>query len=163
MQQQPPFTAITTLGQLGQTVQSLVAYAKGYSVWTFHGPLGAGKTTFIKAICHHLGITTPVTSPTFSLIHTYHLLNGASVYHMDAYRIEQVEEAEAMDYPFYFESGVYTFIEWPEKIQSFLPPCYLAVRLLPHDTPSNRQLTAHRVTPLSPLPLNDSMPYDKID
>jgi tRNA threonylcarbamoyladenosine biosynthesis protein TsaE len=62
---------------------------------------------------------------------------------MDAYRIDSHEELENMDYPFYFETGAYTFIEWPEKIQSILPSQYVHITLTPAAAPTARQLTAH--------------------
>jgi tRNA threonylcarbamoyladenosine biosynthesis protein TsaE len=138
-----PLIITTTLECLQQAAKELIQYAASCPLWTFSGPMGAGKTTLIRAICRCLGVATAVSSPTFSLIHTYYLPDGRPLYHMDAYRIDSYEALEGMDYPFYFETGAYTFIEWPENIQCILPPQCLHITLLPAATSTTRQLTAH--------------------
>ena len=94
----------------------------GRKVFAFHGEMGSGKTTLIRAICHELQITNVVTSPTFSIINEYVAPGGIIIYHMDLYRIK--DEAEAVDAGVEecINSGNTCFIEWPEKAPQLLPP-----------------------------------------
>lgn len=91
------------------------------TVFAFHGEMGAGKTTFIKAICEHLGVSDSINSPTFAIINEYRSDSGELIYHFDFYRINKVEEAFDFGYEDYFYSGSLCFIEWPEKVESLLP------------------------------------------
>lgn len=90
-------------------------------VFALYGSMGAGKTTFIKAICHKLGVTDIVQSPTFSIINEYKTNGGASIFHFDFYRIKKLEEVFDIGYEDYIYSGNYCFLEWPEMIESLLP------------------------------------------
>lgn len=93
-----------------------------HTVIAFYGKMGAGKTTFIKAVCAALGIEDTVNSPTFSLVNEYRSdTTGELVYHFDFYRIKSVEEAYDMGYEDYFYSGAVCLIEWPELIEDLLP------------------------------------------
>lgn len=83
--------------------------------------MGAGKTTFIKAVCEVLGVVDVVTSPTFAIVNEYTSGNGEPVYHFDFYRIKKLEEVFDMGYEDYFYSGSLCFIEWPELIEEVLP------------------------------------------
>ncbi len=85
------------------------------------GEMGAGKTTFIQAVCRTLGVGTEVTSPTFALINEYFTGDGKSVFHFDLYRIEDPEELYDMGYEEYFYSGQRCFIEWPERARHLVP------------------------------------------
>ena len=89
-------------------------------VFAFYGKMGAGKTTFIKAICEELGVEDVITSPTFAIINEYTATDGV-VYHFDFYRIKKLEEVYDMGYEDYFYSGALCFIEWPELIEEVLP------------------------------------------
>jgi len=95
----------------------------------FEGEMGAGKTTFIKAICRELGVADYVSSPTFSLVNEYSDRNGKPIYHFDFYRLN--EEREALDIGFYdyLDSGYLCFIEWPTKIPNLLTEHYIVVNL----------------------------------
>lgn len=86
----------------------------------FNGPMGAGKTTLIKAICEFLGVTDTVSSPTFSLVNEYEG-NGNIIYHFDFYRIEDEEEAYAIGFDEYEYTGDFLFIEWSERIPNLIP------------------------------------------
>ena len=90
----------------------------------FHGEMGAGKTTVIKALAKELGVTQATSSPTFSLVNEYSTENNGVVYHFDVYRLKN--ESEALDFGIddYLYSGNWCFIEWPEKIPNLLPDEY---------------------------------------
>ncbi|MCE2616831.1 MAG: tRNA (adenosine(37)-N6)-threonylcarbamoyltransferase complex ATPase subunit type 1 TsaE [Phocaeicola sp.] len=92
------------------------------TVFAFYGKMGAGKTTFIKAICEELGVTDVINSPTFAIVNEYRSDATAElIYHFDFYRIKKVEEVYDMGYEDYFYSGALCFIEWPELIEDLLP------------------------------------------
>lgn len=91
------------------------------TVFAFYGKMGAGKTTFIKAVCRQLGVDDTVTSPTFAIVNEYEAAQGRPIYHFDFYRIKKVSEAYDMGCEEYFYSGHPCFIEWPELIEEVLP------------------------------------------
>ena len=91
------------------------------TIFAFYGKMGAGKTTFIKAVCEELGVDDTVTSPTFAIVNEYEAANGRPIYHFDFYRIKKVSEAYDMGCEEYFYSGHPCFIEWPELIEEVLP------------------------------------------
>jgi tRNA threonylcarbamoyladenosine biosynthesis protein TsaE len=91
------------------------------TVFAFYGKMGAGKTTFIKAVCEELGVADTVTSPTFAIVNEYEAAGGRPIYHFDFYRIKKVSEAYDMGCEEYFYSGHPCFIEWPELIEEVLP------------------------------------------
>ncbi|MBO7069174.1 MAG: tRNA (adenosine(37)-N6)-threonylcarbamoyltransferase complex ATPase subunit type 1 TsaE [Bacteroidaceae bacterium] len=91
------------------------------TVFAFYGKMGAGKTTFIKAVCEQLGVEETVTSPTFAIVNEYEAADSYPVYHFDFYRIKNVSEAYDMGCEEYFYSGRPCFIEWPELIEEVLP------------------------------------------
>jgi tRNA threonylcarbamoyladenosine biosynthesis protein TsaE len=90
-------------------------------IFAFYGEMGAGKTTFIKALCEEMQVLDYVTSPTFSLINEYQTENNHTIFHFDFYRIKNLDEAYDLGYEDYFYSGSYCFIEWPEMVESLLP------------------------------------------
>lgn len=89
--------------------------------FAFHGEMGAGKTTFIKAICSALGVKDGMSSPTFSLVNEYITQSGETIFHFDFYRIENENDAYQAGLHEYFDTGNYCFVEWPEKVPSILP------------------------------------------
>ncbi len=96
----------------------------------FYGQMGVGKTTLIKEIAKQLGVTTTLTSPTFSIVNEYETASSDMLYHFDCYRIE--DENEALDFGIeeYLSSGNYNFIEWPEKISSHIPVQHTVIKLI---------------------------------
>jgi len=93
-------------------------------VFAFYGKMGAGKTTFVKAICEELGVEDVITSPTFAIINEYttsDVRHPSTIYHFDFYRIKKLDEVYDMGYEDYFYSGALCFIEWPELIEEILP------------------------------------------
>lgn len=91
------------------------------TVFAFFGGMGAGKTTFIKAVCQQMGVTEDmVSSPTFAIVSEYEGSRG-SIYHFDFYRIRQISEAVNMGFDDYLYSGNLCFIEWPELVEPLLP------------------------------------------
>ena len=97
-------------------------------VYAFYGKMGAGKTTFVKAICEELGVEDVITSPTFAIINEYE--GEETIYHFDFYRIKKLEEVYDMGYEDYFYSGALCFIEWPELIEEILPDDAVRVSII---------------------------------
>lgn len=91
--------------------------------------MGAGKTTFIKALCNELGSVDVVTSPSFTLVNEYLTHKNDYIYHFDFYRIKKLEEAFDFGFEEYLDSGKYCFIEWPERIETLLPESVIAVKI----------------------------------
>ena len=91
-------------------------------VFAFYGKMGAGKTTFVKAVCEELGVDDVITSPTFAIVNEYQsATTGDSIFHFDFYRIKKLDEVYDMGYEDYFYSGSLCFLEWPELIEELLP------------------------------------------
>lgn len=90
-------------------------------VFAFYGEMGVGKTTFIKAICHELGVEENTMSPTFAIINEYKNRDLQSIYHMDFYRINSLEEVFDIGYEEYLFSGQFCLLEWPGMIEPLLP------------------------------------------
>ena len=102
----------------------------GHNVIAFYGQMGAGKTTFIKALCESLGVEDVITSPTFAIVNEYTTAAGDPIYHFDFYRIKRLEEVYDMGYEDYFyQSGSLCLIEWPELIEQLLPDDALRVSI----------------------------------
>ena len=98
-------------------------------VFAFYGEMGAGKTTFIKALCRELQVQDTVTSPSFALVNEYRTKQGEMVFHFDFYRIKSIREAFDLGYEEYFFGASYCFIEWPEKIEELLPETVVNVNI----------------------------------
>ena len=104
-----------------------------HTVFAFYGAMGAGKTTFIKALCRELGVEENVSSPTFAIINEYSCENSSDpVYHLDFYRIHRREEAVDMGCEEYFFSGALCFIEWPDIVEDLLPGDAVRVTITEH-------------------------------
>lgn len=113
---------IQSLDQIHNAAREFIAAMGDNTVFAFYGKMGAGKTTFVKALCRELGVEDVVTSPTFAVINEYRSeIAGELIYHFDFYRIKKLEEVYDMGYEDYFYSGALCFIEWPELIEELLP------------------------------------------
>ena len=128
---------IENLDTIRQAAKEFIAGMDDRTVFAFYGNMGAGKTTFIKAICEELGVEDVINSPTFAIINEYRSdTTGELIYHFDFYRINKISEAEQIGTEDYFYSGALCFIEWPEKIEELLPEAgsgSLLVHVLPGD------------------------------
>jgi tRNA threonylcarbamoyladenosine biosynthesis protein TsaE len=98
-------------------------------VIAMHGHMGAGKTSFVHALCDVKQVTDPVSSPTFSLVNEYAVPGGEKIYHIDLYRIKDGEEAIQAGIEDVLYSGAICFVEWPERATDIFPPDSLEVRL----------------------------------
>ena len=121
---------INSLDSIRESAKAFLAAMDDRTVFAFHGQMGAGKTTFIKAICEELGVEDVINSPTFAIINEYRSeTTGELIYHFDFYRINKLSEAEDIGTEDYFYSGALCFIEWPEKIEELLPEEVMTVRI----------------------------------
>ena len=113
---------IQSLEHIHEAAREFIAAMGDNTVFALYGKMGAGKTTFIKALCQELGVEDVVTSPTFAVINEYRSdIAGELIYHFDFYRIKKLEEVYDMGYEDYFYRGAPCFIEWPELVEELLP------------------------------------------
>jgi tRNA threonylcarbamoyladenosine biosynthesis protein TsaE len=117
---------IQDIEHIREAAREFIEHIGERRVFAFYGKMGAGKTTFVKAICEELGVDDVITSPTFAIINEYTpssllLPPSSKIFHFDFYRIKKLEEVYDMGYEDYFYSGALCFIEWPELIEEILP------------------------------------------
>ena len=113
---------IENLEKISEAAHDFVANIGENTVFAFYGKMGAGKTTFVKAVCEELGVDEVITSPTFSIVNEYRsAMTDELIYHFDFYRIKKIEEVYDMGFEDYFYSGARCFIEWPELVEEVLP------------------------------------------
>lgn len=120
---------IESLDKINETAVEFIRAMGDNTVFAFVGGMGAGKTTFIKAICQNLGVEDVINSPTFSIVNEYRSDSGELIYHFDFYRINKIEEVYDFGYEDYFYSGSLCFIEWPELIEPILPKDTVTVNI----------------------------------
>ena len=114
--------SIKSLDSIHEEAREFIKNMGTGHVFAFYGKMGAGKTTFIKAVCEELGVDDVITSPTFAIVNDYTSSKDDShIFHFDFYRIKKLEEVYDMGYEDYFYSGSLCFIEWPELIEDILP------------------------------------------
>lgn len=112
---------IENLEKIREAAREFVANIGESTVFAFYGKMGAGKTTFIKAVCEELGVEDVINSPTFAIVNEYVDGKGEPVYHFDFYRIKNQQEVMDLGYEDYVYSGHVCFMEWPELIENLLP------------------------------------------
>lgn len=113
---------IDSLDHIHEAARTFINNMGEHSVFAMYGKMGAGKTTFTKAICEELGVEDVINSPTFAIVNEYRSeTTGELIYHFDFYRIKKLEEVYDMGYEDYFYSGALCFIEWPELVEELLP------------------------------------------
>jgi len=113
---------ISSLSEINSVAEKFLEAHPADRLFAFYGKMGAGKTTFIKALCEKLQVVDYVTSPTFALINVYETEKDQEIYHFDFYRIKGMEELFDLGYEEYFFSDKYCFLEWPELVEPLLPP-----------------------------------------
>ena len=127
---------INNLNQIHEAARTFIDHIGNDTIFAFYGNMGAGKTTFIKAVCEELGVEDVINSPTFAIVNEYLAGNGNTIYHFDCYRINKIVEALDMGCQDYFDSGNLCFIEWPENIAEILPEEAIAVHINVQDNDS---------------------------
>lgn len=120
---------INSLDTIHEAAKNFIKGMGDGKVFAFYGKMGAGKTTFIKALCEVLGVKDVITSPTFAIINEYTDGNNNPIYHFDFYRIKKLEEVYDMGYEDYFYSGNLCLLEWPELVEDVLPENVIKVTI----------------------------------
>ena len=121
---------IESLDKIHTASKEFLTHMGSGKVFAFYGKMGAGKTTFIKAVCESLGVSDVITSPTFAIVNEYTTADNTPVYHFDFYRIKKIDEVYDMGYEDYFYSGRPCFLEWPELIEDLLPEDVVKVSIV---------------------------------
>lgn len=130
---------INSIEELPEAAARFISSWGDRRLFAFDAPMGAGKTTFIAELCRRLGCLDEVSSPTFSIVNEYWREDGKKpVYHFDFYRIDSMEEALDLGLDDYFDSGAVCFMEWPEKVEEFLPEETVTVRIEPQPDGSRK-------------------------
>ncbi len=122
--------SITSLSDLPIAARQLLDLFPDKRVFALFGEMGAGKTTFITAICKKLGVIDRISSPSFSIVNEYKSARGLTIFHFDFYRIKDLSEVYDLGYEDYFYSNAYCFIEWSERIEELLPDDYVKVEVV---------------------------------
>jgi tRNA threonylcarbamoyladenosine biosynthesis protein TsaE len=131
---------IFSLDNINHAAKQFLSAIANRKVIALHGEMGAGKTTFVHAVCEALGVKDAVGSPTFSIINQYQTADGKMVYHIDLYRLKNEEEAMQTGVEDCLYSGGYCFVEWPGKAPAVFPENTLHVHITPVDN-DTRKLT----------------------
>lgn len=112
---------IESLDKIHEAAKEFIANMGNNTIFAFYGKMGAGKTTFIKAVCEEFGVDDVITSPTFAIVNEYTDKNDDPIYHFDFYRIKKIDEVYDMGFDDYVYSGHLCFMEWPELVEDILP------------------------------------------
>ena len=120
---------INNLENIHDVARQFVEAIGNHTLVAFYGEMGAGKTTFIKAVCNELGVIDTVNSPTFSIVNDYATADGRHIYHFDFYRLKSPQEALDFGIEEYFASNSLCLMEWPEQIEPLLPDDTLQVTI----------------------------------
>ena len=120
-----------TLDKIDAAAKQFLSITHNNKVFALYGAMGAGKTTFVHAVCEALGVEDAIGSPTFSIINQYQSGDGETIYHIDLYRLKDEEEAIRAGVEDCLYSGNYCFVEWPEKAMGIFPDSTLRVTIVP--------------------------------
>lgn len=120
---------IHDIDHIDDAAKQFLPFMQGKNIFAFYGNMGAGKTTFIKALCNELGVIDVVNSPSFAIVNEYTTKQDRSIYHFDFYRIKRVEEIYDIGYEDYFFSNNICLLEWPELIEELLPEDTLKIKI----------------------------------
>lgn len=134
---------VDQVADLTAAAERMIAQYPQERIFLFYGHMGAGKTTFINALCAALEVQDSTSSPTFSIVNEYASSHGP-LFHFDFYRLKDESEALDLGYEEYFYSGNYCFVEWPEKIENLLPSHYLKITIEAIDNQS-RSITVEKI------------------
>ncbi len=129
---------IQSLDEINHIARKFLEAHPADRIFAFYGQMGVGKTTFIKALCEEMHVVDYVTSPTFSLVNEYRTVDSKAIFHIDFYRTNSIQEAYDLGYEDYLSSGEYCFIEWPELIESLLPP--ITIRVIIRETENKKRV-----------------------
>lgn len=134
---------ISSIDDIAAAAREFVALMGDETVYAFYGEMGAGKTTFINALCRELGVEADSTSsPSFAIVNEYRSDTTAElIYHFDLYRLEDIEEALDLGIEDYFDSGALCLLEWPERVEALLPDDVVTVKIAVDPTDDSRTLT----------------------
>lgn len=120
---------IPSIDKIQEAARLFVSQMGDAKVFALYGQMGAGKTTFVKAVCQELGVEDVVTSPTFALVNEYTAGDGSPVFHFDFYRVKSLEEVYDMGFEDYLYGGALCLVEWPELVEELLPRDAVAVTI----------------------------------
>lgn len=120
---------IPSIDKIQEAARLFVNQMGDAKVFALYGQMGAGKTTFVKAVCRELGVEDVVTSPTFALVNEYTAGDGSPVFHFDFYRVKSLEEVYDMGFEDYLYGGALCLVEWPELVEELLPRDAVAVTI----------------------------------
>lgn len=137
---------ISSAGDIAAAAREFAALMGDETVYAFYGDMGAGKTTFINALCRELGVEDDSTSsPSFAIVNEYRSDTTAElIYHFDLYRLEDIEEALDLGIEDYFDSGALCLLEWPERIEPLLPDDVVRVRITVNPEDDSRLLSVEK-------------------
>ena len=125
---------ITDVNQLPELSRAILDFAEGRKVFAFYGEMGSGKTTIIKQLCALLGSEDNFSSPSYSIVNEYRVeQTGSRIYHIDLYRLKNLDQALGIGIEEYINGHSYCFIEWPELIGGLLPPDVINVSITHED------------------------------
>lgn len=129
---------IFSLHNINMVAKQFLSAIGNRKVIALHGEMGAGKTTFVHAVCDALGVKDTVGSPTFSIINQYQAADGKLIYHIDLYRLKDEEEAIQTGVEDCLYSGSYCFVEWPGKAPAIFPENTLHISIIPVDNDTRK-------------------------
>ncbi|MBO4905773.1 MAG: tRNA (adenosine(37)-N6)-threonylcarbamoyltransferase complex ATPase subunit type 1 TsaE [Bacteroidaceae bacterium] len=137
---------ISSLDSIEQAAQEFLSINADARWFAFNGDMGAGKTTFIRALCKVLGVEETVTSPSFAIVNEYQITHPASataphrVFHFDFYRLRTTDDVLSLGIDEYFTDDAYCFMEWPQIAEAFLPEETVLVSITYDETTQARTL-----------------------